>query len=95
MGIFKGITIFLNLSITGIYTLLCEEKVGIDCSIMGIYAPLCGEKWILIDPVTAICYFRNAGLVGHVPCILMLKHYPEVHLLKSSTTIVFCTERDL
>jgi len=25
------------------------------------------RKWVLIDPVTAVCYIRNASLVGRGP----------------------------
>ena len=58
------------------------------------------RKWVLIDPLIVVYTLETRVsldtylAVGREPCGLMLKRYPEVGVLKSSTTIAFGTERD-
>jgi len=100
---YLGIATPLNLSIMKIYVPLCEEKVSIGCSIMRIYALLCGEKVskVGIDWPTNCCmlhqkrgsrWTRTSPL--DVDLVFWCKMLPEVRVLKSSTTIMFGTERD-
>ena len=40
---------------------------------MGIMSHYVERKWVLIDPVTVICYSRNAGLALDADLTLMLR----------------------
>jgi len=64
------------------------------------------RKWELIDPVTAVCYIKNAGLALDTNLILMKKRRAhrlaclvetrssQACVLRSSATVVFSTKCD-